>query len=137
LSHGRGFFTLTNEHYAVNQWREGEMAIRISITTDTEMMELVDKYAKEHNIDRNRAILELIETGFTKATGTTPVNLNQKRAFEEYNDLKLALEGMKQALKELTEEVKLIHHIIDIEWGREMRPVPFQSRKWWEFWKTQ
>jgi hypothetical protein len=113
------------------------MAIRISITTDTERMELVDKYAKEHNIDRNRAILELIENGFTKVTGTTPVNLNQKRAFEEYNDLKLGLEGMKQSLKELTEEVKLIHHIVDIEWGREMRPVPFQSGKWWEFWKTQ
>lgn len=44
---------------------------------------------------------------------------------------------MKQSLKELTEEVKLIHHIVDIEWVREMRPVPFQSRKWWEFWKTQ
>jgi hypothetical protein len=59
------------------------MAIRISITTDTEMMELVDKYAKEHNIDRNRAILELIGSGFTKVTGTTPVNLNQEKAFEE------------------------------------------------------
>jgi hypothetical protein len=112
------------------------MAIRISITTDTEMMELVDKFAKEHGIDRNRAILELIEGGYTKETGTTPVNLNQKRAFEEYNDLKVSLEGMKQSLLELTEEVKLIHHIVDIEWGREMRPVPFQSRKWWEFWKT-
>lgn len=112
------------------------MAIRISITTDTEMMELVDRYAKEHGIDRNRAILELIESGFTKETGTTPVNLNQKRAFEEYNDLKLALDMMKQSLVELTEEVKLIHHVVDIEWGREMRPVPFQSRKWWEFWKT-
>jgi hypothetical protein len=44
---------------------------------------------------------------------------------------------MKQSLMELTEEVKLIHHIIDIEWGRETRPVPFQSRKWYEFWKTQ
>jgi hypothetical protein len=113
------------------------MAIRISITTDTEMMELVDKFAKGHGIDRNRAILELIESGFTKETGTTPENLNQKRAFEEYNDLKLSLEGMKQSLMELTEEVKLIHHIIDIEWGRETRPVPFQSRKWYEFWKTQ
>ncbi len=67
------------------------MAIRISITTDTEMMELVDQYARDHGIDRNRAILELIESGFTKATGTTPVNLNQKRAFEEYTDLKLGL----------------------------------------------
>ena len=47
------------------------------------MMELVDKYAKDLNIDRNRAILELIESGFIQATGKTPVNLNQKRAFEE------------------------------------------------------
>jgi hypothetical protein len=71
---------------------------------------LVDKYAKEHNIDRNRAILELIESGFTKVTGTTPGNLNQKRVFKDYNDLKLALEGMKLSFNELTEEVKLIHH---------------------------
>lgn len=113
------------------------MAIRISITTDTEMMELVDQYARDHGIDRNRAILELIESGFTRETGTTPVKLNQMRAFEEYTDLKLGLDAMKQSIRELTDEVKLIHHIVDIEWVREMRPVPFQSRKWWEFWKTQ
>jgi hypothetical protein len=71
--------------------------------------------AKEHNVDRNRAILELIESGFTQATGTTPVNLIQKRAFEECNDLKLVLEGMKQSLRELTEEVRFIHHIVYIE----------------------
>ncbi|MDD1706435.1 MAG: type II secretion system protein E [Methanoregulaceae archaeon] len=112
------------------------MAIRISITTDTEMMELVDRFAKENGMDRNRAILELIESGFTKATGTVPVSLNQKKSFEEYNDLKLALDGMKRSLNELTDEVKLIHHIVDIEWGRETKPVPYQSRKWWEFWKT-
>jgi protein tyrosine/serine phosphatase len=37
---------------------------------------------------------------------------------------------------ELTDEVKLIHHIIDVELVRDMKPVPFQSKKWWEFWKT-
>jgi hypothetical protein len=36
---------------------------------------------------------------------------------------------MKQSLKELTEEVKLIHHIVDIEWGREMRPGPVPERE--------
>lgn len=105
------------------------MAIRISITTDTEMMELVDQYARDHGIDRNRAILELIESGFTKETGTTPVKLNQKRAFEEYTDLKLGLDAMKQSIRELTDEVKLIHHIVDIEWGREMRPGPVPERE--------
>lgn len=111
------------------------MTVRISFTTDTELMELVDRFAKEHGIDRNRAILELIEQGFSNATGTVPSSLSEKRAYEEYNDLKIGLEGVKKTLLELSEEVKLIHHLIDIEWERETRAVPFQSRKWWEFWK--
>jgi len=113
------------------------MVLRISITTDTEMMELIDKYAKENGIDRNRAIIEMIENGFTKATGTTPFSPNQKQTFEEYHDIKISLETLKQSLMDLTDEVKLIHHIIDVELVQEMKPVPFQSKRWWEFWKTQ
>ncbi|MFA5294182.1 MAG: type II secretion system protein E [Methanoregulaceae archaeon] len=113
------------------------MAVRISLTTDNEMMELVDRYAKEHGVDRNRALLELIEGGLSRSDGGQPVNLNHKRAFEEYRDIKQAVDGMQLSLEELSKEVKLIHHIIDVEWGLEMRPVPYQSRRWWEFWKSQ
>lgn len=112
------------------------MPVRISITTDHEMMELVDRYAKEHGVDRNRALLALIESGLSRTAEGEPVNLNQKRAFEEYRDIRNAVDGMQQSLQDLSSEVKLIHHIIDVEWGPEMRPVPYQSRRWWEFWKS-
>jgi len=112
------------------------MAIRVSFTIDSEMMDLIDKFAKEHGLDRNRAILDLIDSGFSHITGGHPVSLNQKRSFEEYQELLAALEEMKISLKNLSEEVQLIHHIIDVEWGREMRPIPFQTKRWWEFWKT-
>ncbi|NYT08166.1 MAG: type II secretion system protein E [Methanomicrobiales archaeon] len=112
------------------------MAIRVSFTMDSEMSDLIDKFAKEHGLDRNRAILELIDSGFTHVTGGHPVSLNHKRSFEEYKEILGSISEMKQSLKDLSEEVQLIHHIIDVEWGREMRPVPFQTRRWWEFWKT-
>lgn len=113
------------------------MGIRISITIDTEMINLVDKFAKEHGVERNRALLLLIEGGLTHTADGQPVNLNQKHAFEEYRDIKVAVDGMQESLQDLADEVKLIHHIIDVEWGPEVRPVPFQSRRWWEFWKGQ
>jgi hypothetical protein len=112
------------------------MAIRVSFTMDPEMMDLIDKFAKEHGVDRNRAILELIDSGFSHVTGGHPVTLNHKRSFEEYQEILAGLAEMKNSLKNLTEEVQLIHHIVDVEWGREMRPVPFQTKRWWEFWKT-
>lgn len=112
------------------------MAIRVSFTIDSEMMDLIDKFAKEHGLDRNRAILELIDSGFIHVSGGHPVILNQKRSFEEYHEILANLDEMKKSLTNLTEEVQLMHHIVDVEWGREMRPVPFQSKRWWEFWKT-
>jgi len=112
------------------------MAIRISFTIDPEMMDLIDKFAKEHGIDRNHAILDLIESGFSHIGGDHPTALNQRWAFEEYQELKATMDKMRESLENLAGEVQLIHHIIDVEWGREMRPVPYQSRRWWEFWKT-
>jgi hypothetical protein len=112
------------------------MAIRVSFTMDSEMSDLIDKFAKEHGIDRNRAILELIDSGFAHVTGGQPVVLNHKRSFEEYQEILTNITEVKQSLKNLSEEVQLIHHVIDVEGGRETRPVPFQTRRWWEFWKT-
>jgi len=40
-------------------------------------------------------------------------------------------------MNDLAEETRLIHHTIDVEWGREMRAVPYQSKRWWEFWKSE
>ncbi|HUU75024.1 MAG TPA: type II secretion system protein E [Methanoregulaceae archaeon] len=111
--------------------------MRLSITLDVETMDLIDKFAKEHGIDRNRAILEFIESGYEKLSEGGIINLNQQRAFEEYREIKQNIEDMKKKMEDLIEEVRLIHHTIDVEWGHEMRAVPYQSKKMWEFWKTK
>jgi len=103
---------------------------------DSEMSDLIDKFAKEQGLDRNRAILELIDNGFTQVMGGQPVTLNQKRSFEEYQEILEKIAELKHSLKNLADEVRLVHHIIDVERSGEMRPVPFQTRRWWEFWKT-
>jgi len=113
------------------------MPMRVSFTLDPETMDHIDKFAKEHGIERNRAILEFIENGYEKLTEGGTIKLNQQRAFEEYNTIRKNLQEIKQKMNDLTEEVRLIHHTIDVEWGREMRAVPYQSKRWWEFWKAE
>jgi len=112
------------------------MPMRVSITIDPDTMDLVDKFAKDHGLDRNRAILECIETGYARLTDGTPVTITKTRTFEEYNDLKQAISEVKSALASLSEEVRVMHHTIEVEWNKEMRAVPYQSKKWYEFWKT-
>lgn len=112
------------------------MPMRVSITIDPDTMDLVDKFAKEHGLDRNRAILECIETGYARLTDGTPITFNQSRSYEEYHELKEAISEIRSSLSNLIDEVRVMHHTIEIEWNREMRAVPYQSRKWYEFWKS-
>lgn len=111
------------------------MAMRVSITIDPETMDLIDKFGKEHGLDRNRAILECIEAGYTHLTRESAVTPNQQRAYEEYHALTLSMGEIRTALANLVEEVRLIHHTVEQDW-KEMRTVPYQSRRWWEFWKS-
>jgi len=64
------------------------MPMRVSFTLDPETMDHIDKFAKEHGIERNRAILEFIENGYEKLTEGGTIKLNQQRAFEEYNTIR-------------------------------------------------
>lgn len=113
------------------------MPMRVSFTLDPETMDHIDKFAKENGIDRNRAILEAIENGLEKISEGGTINLNHHHSFEEYNEIRKELKEVKEKVNDLTEEVRLIHHIIDVEWGREMRAVPYQSKRWWKFWKKE
>jgi hypothetical protein len=98
-------------------------------------MDLVDKFAKEHGLDRNRAILECIETGYAQLTGGSPFTPGQQRAFEEYQVLRQEMAKVSENLDSLAGEVRLMHHTLEADWKSETRAVPYQSRRWWEFWK--
>ncbi|MDI3506878.1 MAG: hypothetical protein PWQ46_678 [Methanomicrobiaceae archaeon] len=110
------------------------MAMRCSFALDPDLMEQIDQFAREHSLDRNEAILELIEAGLScKDAGEAPVR--QPRSFEEFNRLQQELEEVKNALAELKKEVRLVHHTIETDWNRETKGVPFQTKHPWEFWR--
>ncbi|HOS81383.1 MAG TPA: ribbon-helix-helix domain-containing protein [Methanolinea sp.] len=112
------------------------MPIRLSITIDSETIDQVDKFAKEQGFDRNRAILECIRAGIQKVNAGEQVNISQTTRLEDYKEIRAILNNIDATLKNLVEEIRVMHHTIEAEWLKENRTVPYQSRKWYEFWKT-
>ncbi|BBL69124.1 ribbon-helix-helix domain-containing protein [Methanoculleus chikugoensis] len=110
------------------------MAMRCSFALDSDLMEQIDRFARDHAFDRNEAILELIEAGLaSKEAGA--VTVRQPRSFEELNRLQQELEDVKEVLTELRNEVRLVHHTIETDWNKEAKGVPFQTKHPWEFWR--
>lgn len=109
--------------------------MRYSFALDPGLLEQIDRFAREHAFDRNEAILELIEAGLAcqKDGRTSP--LRQRRSFEDLDHLQRELEGVKEILTELRNEVHLVHHTIETDWIKEAKGVPFQTKRPWEFWR--
>ncbi|MEM2124115.1 MAG: type II secretion system protein E [Methanolinea sp.] len=112
------------------------MPMRLSITIDSETVDSIDRFAKEKGMERNRAIIECIQAGLQKLSAGEPVSIPRANPIEDYKEIKAALGDVKAALANLSEEIRLMHHTIEAEWLKENRAVPYQSRKWYEFWKT-
>lgn len=112
------------------------MPIRLSITIDSETIDQIDRFAKEQGIDRNRAILECIHTGIRMLNEGEQINVSQTTQLEDYKEIKATLNDIRATLGNLIEEIRVMHHTIEVEWLKENRTVPYQSRKWYEFWKT-
>ncbi len=112
------------------------MSIRLSITIDSETMDQIDRFAKEQRIDRNRAILECIHAGIQRLNAGEQVSIPQLTHLEENKEIRDSLNEIRATLTNLAEEIRVMHHTLEAEWLRENRTVPYQSRKWYEFWKT-
>ncbi len=110
------------------------MTMRCSFSLDDELMDLIDQYAKEHLIDRNKAILELIEIGLAHRD-EGEASIQKTRNFEEIQAIRHDIDSLKQMVQELKSEIRLMSHIMDTDWRKEARGVPFQTRRWWKFWK--
>ncbi|KUK63457.1 type II secretion system protein E [Methanoculleus sp.] len=111
------------------------MVMRCSFALDPDLMELIDQFARDHALDRNEAILELIEAGLACRKDGGTVTVRQQRSFEELNRLQQELEDVKEVLTELRNEVRLVHHTIETDWNHEAKGVPFQTKHPWEFWR--
>jgi metal-responsive CopG/Arc/MetJ family transcriptional regulator len=104
--------------------------MRCSFTLDDDLMNLIDQYAKEHLIDRNKALLELIESGLSNPE-KNDINIQKTRSFEEIQTIREEIQETKKIITELKSEIRLMSHILDTDWKKEARGVPFQTKGWW------
>ncbi len=109
------------------------MALRLSFTLDTELSERIDLFAKKQEIDRNEAVLRLIEAGLFQAEQKGEMPPAPKRDFKEFARMQKNVDMLLRSMDELKKEVRVMHHVIDLEEKRETeekvsgKPVA----KWW------
>jgi metal-responsive CopG/Arc/MetJ family transcriptional regulator len=108
--------------------------MRCSFTLDDNLMNLIDQYAKEHMIDRNKALLELIESGLSNPE-KNDITVQKTRSFEEIQTIREEIQETKKMITELKSEIRLMSHILDTDWKKEARGVPFQTKGWWRILK--
>lgn len=111
------------------------MVMRCSFTLDPEMLDSIDAFAKKHGVERNEAILELIEAGFARFQEGGEVEVKTQRTFEEFAAIKKDVDDLKTMVQNMRDEVRLVHHTIEADYCKEARGVPYQTRNIWEFWK--
>ena len=111
------------------------MVMRCSFTLDSDLLDQIDQFDRDNAVDRNTAILELIEAGLTcQKDGRVPP-VRQRRSFEELNQIRQGVEDVREILTELRSEVRLVHHTIETDWIKGANGVPFQTKHPWEFWR--
>jgi len=112
------------------------MTTRMSFTLESKLSDQIEQFAQEMRIDRNEAILRLIEAGMIKYSeekGFIPIQ--QERDFQEVKVIKNSIGDLTATISDLKKEIRVIHHILDLKHQKENRPIQKETRRWWEFWK--
>jgi hypothetical protein len=112
------------------------MGMRLSFSVDPELVDMVDQYAKKRAIKREQAILELIEAGITHIQEGGAIKIEQCRSFEEFGFIRKQLSEIGETVGEMRNELRVIHHAVEKEMDEEAGVIPFQSKKWWQIWRT-
>lgn len=110
------------------------MALRLSFTLDPELSERIDLFAKKQEMDRNEAVLRLIEAGLFQAEQKGEMPPSPKRDFKEFARMQKNVDMLLRSMDELKKEVRVMHHVIDLEDRREAEkpPVAKPAGRWWD-----
>ena len=95
------------------------MALRLSFTLDPELSKRIDLFAKKQDIDRNEAVLRLIEAGLFQIEQKGEMPPAPKRDFQEFVRMQKNVDLLLRSMDEVKKEVRLMHHLIDLEEKRE------------------
>lgn len=110
------------------------MALRLSFTLDPELSERIDLFAKKQDLDRNEAVLRLLEAGLFQAEQKGKMPPAPKRDFQEFVRMQKNVDLLLRSMDELKKEVRVMHHVIDLQEKHEMeeRLSAKPSSKWWD-----
>jgi len=90
------------------------MAIHLSFTLDPELAERVDIFAKKQELERNEALLRLIEGGLMQAEQAGIVPTPRERSFKETIRMQKNIDMLVRNIDELKKEVRVMHHLLNI-----------------------
>jgi len=90
------------------------MVLRLSFTMDTPLAERIDQYSKNQDIDRNEAILTLLEAGLAKAESEGLIPQMKERDYKRELQMQKNISQITSNLDELKKEIRVMHHLIDM-----------------------
>lgn len=88
------------------------MALRLSFTLDSVLSERIDQFAKKQELDRNEAVLLLIEHGLDLAAEEGIVEPIRDRDYKKEARMQKNIDS--SGLDDLRKEVRSMHHLLNM-----------------------
>ena len=90
------------------------MALRLSFTLDSVLSERMDQFAKKQELDRNEAVLLLIEHGLDIAAEEGIVEPIRDRDYKKEARMQKNIDSITSGLDDLRKEVRSMHHLLNM-----------------------
>ncbi|MBE6506331.1 MAG: ribbon-helix-helix protein, CopG family [Methanocorpusculum parvum] len=97
------------------------MALRLSFTLDSALAERIDQFAKKQELDRNEAVLLLIEHGLDQAADAGVVEPIRDRDFKKEARMQKNIDSITGGLDDLRKEVRSMHHLLNLSLNAEKK----------------
>ncbi|HJJ61723.1 MAG TPA: type II secretion system protein E [Methanocorpusculum sp.] len=90
------------------------MALRLSFTLDSVLSERIDQFAKKQELDRNEAVLLLIEHGLDLAAEEGIAEPIRDRDYKKEARMQKNIDSITSGLDDLRKEVRSMHHLLNM-----------------------
>ncbi|MBR4987438.1 MAG: hypothetical protein IKY81_02090 [Methanocorpusculum sp.] len=100
------------------------MALRLSFTLDSVLSERIDQFAKKQDIDRNEAVILLIEHGLDQAAEAGLVEPIRDRDVKKEARMQKNIDAITGGLDDLRKEVRSMHHLLNMSLKNTEKKTP-------------
>lgn len=90
------------------------MALRLSFTIDSDLAERLDIFTRKEGLDRNEALLRLLESGLRQAEESGIIPPAHERDYKEHARMQKNVDMMLRNIDELKKEIRTVHHLLNM-----------------------